>query len=263
MIIYINKSYSYTNSHMPPKKSTAVVKKTVPVKLNLDVNDFQSSNNVKLLKVFEKLTKTLENVNKVQDEFNTSFASLQNYTEEELNNMDFTLRLKNEECYNSLQELTKQYKEREFQLNVEFEEKKYKLEDDYKRRVANLEREYETKEMDLAKELLTRENYTVVPNRDYNSMTSQISELETGREEFEKRVTADMHKELNARLKTQELQHNVNSSEMRARIDNQEREIIGLRETIESLKSEIQAQRDLTKEVAQATQRQLTQNFGK
>lgn len=248
---------------MPPKKA-ATKKTTTPTltKPNLDMNEFQS-NNVKLMKVFEKLTKTLENVSKAQEDFNTNFSSLQNYTDEELNEMDYTLRLKNEECYNSLQELTKQYKEREMQLNMEFEEKKYKLEDEHKRRTADLEHEYQSKEVQLAQDKLEAENYIVIQNRDYEQMQSSLETLKSGRDEFEKRANADMHKELNARLKTQELQHNVATSDMKARIENQEREITSLRETIASLKSEIQAQRELTKEVAQATQKQLTQNFSK
>ena len=248
---------------MPPKK--AITKKTntpVTTKPNFDMNEFQS-NNVKLMKVFEKLTKTLETVSKAQDDFNTNFTNLQNYTDEELNEMDYTLRLKNEECYNSLQELTKQYKERELQLNMEFEEKKYKLEDEYKRRTAELEHEYQTKEISLAQDKLKAENYTVVPNRVFTEMETNLQTLKDSREEFEKRTTADMHKELNARLKTQELQHQVNTSDMKARIENQEREITSLRDTIVSLKSEIQAQRELTKEVANAGQKAVTQNFSK
>jgi hypothetical protein len=244
---------------MPPKKAST--KKSSDIKPNLDMSEFQS-NNVKLMKVFEKLSKTLETVSKAQEDFNNNFSSLQNYTDEELNEMDYTLRLKNEECYNSLQELSKQYKEKEFQLNVEFEEKKYKQEDEFKRRMTELEREYENKDFNLAQTRVEEDGYTVIQDREYKTLTNELETLRDSREEFEKRVITDMHKELNARLKTQELEHSVLTSDMKARIENQEREITGLRDTIESLKSEIQAQRELTREVAQATQKQLTQNFG-
>ena len=50
---------------------------------------------------------------------------------------------------------------------------------------------------------------------------------------------------------------------MKAKIENQEREITSLRETIVSLRDEIQAQRELTREVANAGQKSVTQNFGK
>jgi hypothetical protein len=246
---------------MPPKKSASKKTETVQ-KPNLDMTEFQS-NNVKLMKVFEKLTKTLETVSKAQEDFNTNFSSLQNYTDDELNEMDYTLRLKNEECYNSLQDLSKQYKEKEFKLNVEYEEKRYTLEDEHKRRMNELEREYESREFELARVNVEEEGYKVVLNRDYERMQNELTELREEREEYTKKVDADMHKELNARLKTQELQHNVATSDMKAKIENQEREISGLRDTIESLKSEIQAQRELTREVAQATQKQLTQNFSK
>jgi hypothetical protein len=247
---------------MPPKKSTSSKKTESVPKPSLDMTEFQS-NNVKLIKVFEKLTKTLETVSKAQEDFNTNFGSLQNYTEDELTEMDYTLRLKNEECYNSLQDMSKQYKEKEFKLNVDYEEKRYKLEDEHMRRMNELEQEYKNKEFTLARECVENDGYTVINSREYELQESELTELREGREEFEKRVTADMHKELNARLKTQELQHSVATSDMKARIENQEREIKSLHDTITSLKAEIQAQRELTREVAQATQKQLTQNFSK
>jgi hypothetical protein len=250
---------------MPPKKSTTVTKKSLVSSIKkpaLDINEFQS-NNVKLMKVFEKLTKTLESISKTQDDFNTNFTNLQNYTDKELNEMDYTLRLKNEECYNSLQELSKDYKEKEFKLNIEYDEKRYNLENENSRRISDLERSYKDKDIELAKSLLENENFTIITNRDYASLNVKLTAFENKREEFEKKIIADMHKELNARLKTQELQHNVATSDMKARIENQNREIASLQELIASHKSEIQAQRELTKEVAQATQKQLTQNFGK
>lgn len=261
---------------MPPKKvksDTEVdatsttkrggVKKSTGTKApSLDTNIFQV-NNIKLMKVFEKLTKTVENVQKVQEEFNANFENLQNYTDEELNDMDYQLRLKNEECYNHLQELTKQYNEKQFTLESDFEKKKYELETTHQRRIDELEHKYEEKEYELAKGVITSSGDVIISSAEQERLTSRIKEFEDGRENFEKSTTADMHKELNARLKTQELQHQVDTSNMKAKIENQEREITSLRETIVSLRDEIQAQRELTREVANAGQKSVTQNFGK
>lgn len=261
---------------MPPKKvksETAEVDTATTVKRgakkvsgtkapSLDTNIFQV-NNIKLMKVFEKLTKTVENVQKVQEEFNTNFENLQNYTDEELNDMDYQLRLKNEECYNHLQELTKQYNEKQFNLESEFEKKKYELETTHQRRIDELEHKYEEKEYELAESVITGSGDVIISSTEHERLNTRIKELESGREEFEKSTTADMHKELNARLKTQELQHQVDTSNMKAKIENQEREIISLRETIVSLRDEIQAQRELTREVANAGQKSVTQNFSK
>lgn len=261
---------------MPPKKVKSVeevdtttltkrggVKKSTGTKApSLDTNIFQV-NNIKLMKVFEKLTKTVENVQKVQEEFNANFENLQNYTDEELNDMDYQLRLKNEECYNHLQELTKQYNEKQFNLESDFEKKKYELETTHQRRIDELEHKYEEKEYELAEGVITSSGDVIISSVEQERLNSRIKELESSREEFEKSTTADMHKELNARLKTQELQHQVDTSNMKAKIENQEREITSLRETIVSLRDEIQAQRELTREVANAGQKSVTQNFGK
>jgi len=205
----------------------------------------------------------MENLSKVQDEFNTNYNSLSSFKDEELNELDYQLKLKNEECYNHLQDLTKSYNEKRYQLETEYQQKEYELQQTHQQKLDELEREYESKNVEKARTLLQSEGHTVVLTRDYQQMERDLETERSGREEFEKRVTADMHKELNARLKTQELQHQVSTSDMKAKIDNQTREITALHQSIESLRAEIQAQRELTREVAQAGQKSVTQNFSK
>ena len=94
-------------------------------------------------------------------------------------------------------------------------------------------------------------------------MRTELETFENRLSETEKRLTESHHKELNARLATMKLQHQVESSEMCAQIKQQEKEINVLNETISTLKDEIQAQRKLTESVAQAGQKSVTQNFGK
>ena len=192
-----------------------------------------------------------------------NFTQLQNYTDEELCDMDYQLREKNEECYNHLQDLTKQYNEKQFALETDFEKKNYELETRHQRRIDELQHEFEEREKELSEAYAERTEQCIIPQLTVQTMKDTIDDLKSGREDYEKEANQRMQKELNARLATQTLQHQVDTSDMKARIENQEREIASLRETIESLKSEIQAQRELTREVANAGQKAVTQNFGK
>lgn len=247
---------------MPPKKSTKSASTTNSTTPNLDTKPFSNVNNIKLMKTLEKMTKSIENMSKVQQEFNANYELLANYGEEELNEMDYQIKLKNEECYNSLQEITKSYNERKFQLEADYKAKEYELEQTHQQRINELEMEFTKREFEAARTVVEEEGYTVVNTREYTNLTTQLETVKSERETFEKSCEANMHKELNARLKTQELQHQVASSDMKAKIENQGREIESLRATIETLKQEIQAQRELTREVAQAGQKAVTQNFG-
>lgn len=244
---------------MPPKQSTKTT--TSALTPNLDTKAFNNVNNIKLIKTLEKMTKTIENMSKIQEEFNANYQHLSNYGEEELNELDYQIKLKNEECYNSLQEITKSYNEKKFQLESDYKAKEYELEQSHQQRVNDLEMQFVKREFESAKTTVENEGYTVISSREYNNIKSDLENLQKTRDEFEKTCESNMNKELNARLKTQELQHQVDSSDMKAKIENQCREIESLRTTIETLKLEIQAQRELTREVAQAGQKSVTQNF--
>lgn len=243
---------------MPPKKSTKSLTASDP---NLDAKPFNNVNNIKLIKTLEKMTKSIENMTKTQQEFNTTYELLSNYGEDELNEMDYQIKLKNEECYNSLQEIIKSYNEKKYQLESEYKTKGYELEQMHQQRINELDMEYNKREFEIARTTVEGEGYTIINKRDYDNLNLELDTFKTSRETFEKTCEANMHKELNARLKTQELQHQVASSDMKAKIENQSREIENLRNTIETLKEEIQAQRELTREVAQAGQKSVTQNF--
>ena len=64
-------------------------------------------------------------------------------------------------------------------------------------------------------------------------------------------------------MKTKDLEFAASSAQMKAEIEQKGKEIDVLHDTIDSLKEEIQEQRKLTKSVAEAGQKQVTQNFSK
>jgi len=71
-------------------------------------------------------------------------------------------------------------------------------------------------------------------------------------------------KELGAQIGSGHLKHRAEIAELTASVKQQEKEITVLSNTIDNLKSELAAQRDLTREVAMAgKQGAITQQFGK
>lgn len=268
---------------MPPKKSTKthevdniVVEKqsktvktckktsgSLPAEPSLDTKLFQPDN-IKLIRALEKMTKTLDKLTKDQQEFNDNFSLLSNYTEDEMNEMDYKLRVKNEECYNYLHELQKKYTEKQFTLDNDYNTRTYELETKFKQLQRELENEYAEKSIsEMTGVLNNKYNRIVVDKFENDELKNELDRLRSQQEALKKDLETQMHKELNARLQTAKLQHEVETSNMKAQIENQKREIAVLADTITTLKQEVQAQRDLTQSVANATQKQLTQNFGK
>lgn len=247
-----------TKKTTPKKQSTT----SLPSAPTLDTKLFQPDN-IKLIRALEKMTKTLEKLTKDQDEFNVNFAALSNYTEEEVSEMDYKLRGKNEECYNYLHELQKKYTEKQFTLENEFNQRTYDLETKYKQLEQELETEYTNKSIHEMSSCLQKYNRSVIETFKYNELLNELELLRTKLDDLKKELETQMHKELTARLQTAKLQHQVETSNMTAQIENQKREIEVLNDTIQTLKSEVQAQRELTHSVANAGQKQLTQNFGK
>lgn len=245
-----------------PKSAVKKTTGTLPSTPTLDTKLFQPDN-IKLIRALEKMTKTLEKLTKDQDEFNENFSALSSYTEDEINEMDYKLRGKNEECYNYLHELQKKYTEKQFTLENEFNKNTYDLETKYKHLEAQLESDYSAKSIEQMRQLLKNYNRSVVETFNLHEMENELKMLRNNEELLKKSLEEQMHKELNARLQTAKLQHQVDTSNMSAQIENQKHEIEVLHDTIASLKGEVQAQRELTQSVANAGQKQLTQNFGK
>lgn len=244
---------------MPPKKATTKSTKAT-VKAPSDVF---TSNNMQLYKLVEDMTKNMTSLMECQQKFNDNFESLQNYQQEEMNNLDYQLKLRSEECYNKFKDTEREHTEKMEQLQKTYNERSYQLEQEHLKKMDQLERDFDEREMELANEVMGENNKTVVDTSEYDKMRAELENYESRMAETEKRLVESHHKELNARLATMKLQHQVESSDMSATIKQQEKEIKVLNETITTLKAEIQAQRKLTESVANATQKQLTQNFGK
>jgi hypothetical protein len=245
---------------MPPKKSTTTkTKNTQPVK----TGNIFNIDNMKLYKLVENLTKSIDSLNNVQENFNQNFDELKNYQNEEFNNMDYQLKLKNESCYDQYNMMVKEFKEKEFVLENEHKMKLYNLEKEFNENKDNFDRELAKYKFESARNVVENENFVVVEEEDYNKLLADKDNYEKSLGEQKAKLEKDFHSQLNARLSTKDLEHQVASSEMKATIQQQTKEITRLESTIETLKQEIQAQRKLTESVASSSQKAVTQNFGK
>jgi len=114
-----------------------------------------------------------------------------------------------------------------------------------------------------------------VKEDDFKSLSEQVQKAQSDyadlKKSFDKQcdlVRTEESKKYSAQLKSEtttiELTHKANNAATQAQVEQQKKEIQVLQSTIENLKSELKEQRELTKEVAQASSRaQITQTIGK
>ena len=246
---------------MPPKKATKTTKKsTAPVSPSGNVFTID---NMKLYKLVENLTKSIDSLNNVQESFNQNYDELKNYQNEEFNNMDYQLKLKNESCYNQYNQMVKEFQEKEFVLENEHKIKLYNLEKEFNENKDNFDRELAKHKFNSARTVVEGEHFVVVEQEEYDKLVGDKDNYEASLADQKSKLEKDFHLQLNARVTTKDLEHKVASSDMKATIQQQTKDIARLESTIETLKQEIQAQRKLTESVAASSQKAVTQNFGK
>lgn len=247
---------------MPPKKSVKKTTTTTPiVKQENLFNTTQM--NMKLFKLVETLSKNIDSLQTTQETFNTNFVNLQGFSQEQLNEMDYQLKLHTEECETKYNEMLKQHNDKMKTLENEYNEKQYQMDQEHLRKMDEVERKLKDREYDLAIGIVESHNKTIVDNDEYDDMDEQIKTADERFEKLKTELEAGHKKELHSALNTMKLQHQVDTSNMKATIEQQNKEISRLEDTINTLKQEIQAQRKLTESVAQAGQKSVTQNFGK
>lgn len=165
--------------------------------------------------------------------------------------------------------------ERTKKLESEFTDKKKALTNTYEDSQIDIKRkiaEDKSKQCELyAKELKMK----YVKEDEHKALMEQVQKAVQDYNELKKsfdkqcdQVKLEETKKYNAQLKSEtttiELTHKANNAVLQAQVEQQKKEIIVLQQTIDSLKAEIREQRELTKEVAQASSKaQITQTIGK
>jgi hypothetical protein len=165
--------------------------------------------------------------------------------------------------------------DRSKKLESEFADKKKVLTNTYEDAQIDIKRkiaEDKSKQCELyAKELKMK----FVKEEEHKGLVDQVSkavqdftELKKSFDKQSDSVRAEELKKYQVLLKnetsTMDLTHRANNAGLQAQVEQQKKEIQVLQQTIEGMKAEIREQRELTKEVAQASSKaQITQSIGK
>lgn len=171
--------------------------------------------------------------------------------------------------------LSSEHIDKNKKLETEFADKKKSLTNTYEDSQIDMKRkiaEDKSKQCELyAKELKMK----FIKEEEYKELTEQIkkavSDYAELKKSFDKQcdlIRTEESKKYNAQIKSEtttiELTHKANNASTQAQVEQQKKEIQVLHQTIENLKLELKEQRELTKEVAQASSRaQITQTIGK
>lgn len=203
--------------------------------------------------------------------------------ENEYNDIKKKLHTEYEELKKKLES---EYNDKYKILNSDHTDKTKKLENEYNDKKKNLLNTYEDSQLDMKRkiaedkskqcEIYAKElKMKFVREDDYKYLTEQVQKAQNDYSELKKSfdkqcdvIRTEEFKKYDAQLKNEtttiELTHKANNASTQAQVEQQKKEIQVLHNTIENLKSELKQQRELTKEVAQASSRaQITQTIGK
>lgn len=198
---------------------------------------------------------------------------------------------------NQIKKLESEYNEMTKKLKSEFDDLRKKMESDNFEKTKKMESEfadkkkvltntYEDAQIDLKRkiaedkskqcEIYAKElKMKFVKEEEHKALIEQVSkalqDFNELKKTFDKQcdvVRVEESKKYASLLKSEtmtiELTHKANNATLQAQVEQQKKEILVLQQTIDSLKTEIREQRELTKEVAQASSKaQITQTIGK
>lgn len=248
-------------------KPKATAKLREPAESNLQAMPTSHQHNAQLSKLVMALQKELNQVHKSHELFNESFQKLESFSSESIADIDNNIKIKEEEIHDRYNKTLREFNEKEYQLDTNYKKKVYDLDHQYKMKADKMEHDFKQNEMEKALAIMKGCGKTVLDNEVHQKMTKEIHDLKDANESIEKNLRASLgakHKsDLEAQIKTKDLEHKVLCADMKATIEQQKKEIATLSNTIETLKSEIKEQRNLTKSVAESTQKSVTQNFTK
>lgn len=190
--------------------------------------------------------KAVTKLGQKQDEFVNVFNEFKDLKAETLTEIQLELKTKRDELDN---------------LDKEYEVKKKDLE-------IKLDQEIKEASYDKAVEILKEHSEIAVDEDEYNELTEQVETVRTElEEEMENKVTEEKEKaqkDLKQALLNNNLEHKAQIAMITAQVEQLTKERTTYESTISNLKGEIAAQRELTKQVAEAgKQGAISQSFGK
>lgn len=190
--------------------------------------------------------KAITKLSQKQEDFMKSVEELKELSADNLSNVQLELKTKREE----LDDLTKQYdtqkKDMEIKLVQEINEYGY----------------------EKAIEIIEEHKQIAVNMSEYDELKQSVELLKTTHEKDMKSKIAELNaiakKELERELLNTGLKHKAEIAELSATVKQLEKERKTYESTIDNLKQEVASQRELTRQVAEASkQGAISQNFGK
>lgn len=227
---------------MPAKKTESKSKEPASVassKASSAPKTKQSNGNL-------ELTRSIQKISKTQKEFMDAVKTLNSYTEETLNDLNIQIESKKNEIDNLEEEFKISKKKGTIDIDMFFDEYRY----------------------DGAVKILKGKGEEPIKSSELHNLKDKIETLGKSRDqEFEEILTKEKssgESALKAALSNAELKHKAEIADLNATVKQQKNEIATLQSTIANLRDEISAQRELTKEVANASrQGAINQSFGK
>lgn len=193
-----------------------------------------------------RLAEAIANFTKKQELFLEAHEQLKDYSDNIFKDLDLQIDTKQQE----LSELKYKYEHENSNLKIECDLnfKQYKYE--------------------AALKVLEDCDEVPIKTTELNSLKEELATLKA---EFETKLKTGIsaeqnnsHKALSAALTNAELKHKAETAEILAQSKQKEQQVLVLQATIDNLKAEISAQRELTKSVAEASQKgAINQTFGK
>lgn len=185
-----------------------------------------------------------------------ALQEIQTFDREKIQSIEMKLEAKKKEYADMTQTLTAQYEQAQKDLENELIDTKIKQ-----------SQEIRQHGLTAANNLLQTMGMTSISGEKLNAMISELASIKEISSSALTKAVQDAQNQADARLERElsaiQLQHKAAIASLEAQVQQQVKEIRVLNDTISGLKHELSEQRQLTKEVAQASSKsQISQNFG-
>ena len=192
-----------------------------------------------------EFAKAINGVTMKQEAFNKAVETLGEFTRDELIKIDLEIEAKKKEFQMLEEQVKNERKNRQIETDQLLKEYKYKG----ACQILEEQSEVPIKEIDL-------QNLRTMLGNLQKDRTAEVEKIKEDEQKRSKRA-------IDAAMSHAKLSHKAETAILTATVDQQKKEINSFEQTLLNLKEEIAAQRELTKQVAQAGRSApITQSFG-
>ena len=232
-----------------------------------------------------QLAQAINNLTVKGEQFISAFNSFSTF-KETIMQLDIQIETKKKQYKELMEKLDRDYKDKTNQFQREYADLTKQSQATHADNLRTMQNELKNNQLEVTQklreyelkgceELVKKYNMMVLKVDEYKNLTETINRVNRELDDLKKKFVDNCNiikteeknryeTELKRQRETQELTHKTNCAEMKAQLEQQKKEIDMLNRTIETLKLEIAEQRNLTKEIANASSKaQINQRFGK